>query len=302
MATYVKDECPVCGYSKYSIFGTVKESDPPVPIVDGSVIVKCKNCHLVYVNPMPHWDSEDFSILYSGEYFSDFNSDEQKEWFDIRRNINPKKRFANICQYLKSTKNKMLEIGGGEYGFMGQYLMGKGWDVTIQEPSEAFFDKLHGLGLKVETRSILELETEDQFSLIYADSVLEHVPNPILYYEKLTNLLVPGGILYTISPNEYSMYNFLMGFMAKVNHKSPPYISPYRAPYHLTGFTKKSLKILAQKSGLELCCYKKMDDYMAFHAVRSKRHAFVRYPSALLFAISQILGLGTNGEAVFVKK
>lgn len=292
MATYVKDECPVCASGAYNIISTVNEAAPPVQIPENSVIAECKGCRLIYVNPMPFWNADDYSRLYDETYFAHFETDAKKNWLDVRKNIIPKKRFGRILPRLATGKKKMLEIGAGQYAFMSRFLLAQGWDVTAQEPSELFCEKLRAVeNLKIENREVKDLTGVGDYSLIFADSVLEHVPDPINYYRKFADLLTDGGVLYTVSPNEISTYNFIF----------KQYIAPYRQPYHLTGFSKKSLQILAKKSGLELVSYKKIDDYMAFHALNSNRSAAVRYPMALLYAASQAVGLGTNGEALFLK-
>ena len=205
MTTYKKDECPVCGQTKYAVIGKIKDENPPVSIPEGSATVRCKNCRLIYVNPMPYWDDDDFTKLYNDEYFQHLKED--AKWYNERKNVIPQKRFRRIEPKIKSDKRKLLEIGAGENAFMCRYLMSKGWDVTAQEPSSAFAEKLRKIdGIKIDTAAVKDLEGE--YSLIYADSVLEHVPNPVEYYLKLAELLAPGGVLYTISPNEYSTYNF----------------------------------------------------------------------------------------------
>jgi SAM-dependent methyltransferase len=303
MATYIKDECPVCGSAEYGVIGKITDKNPPVKIPEGSAVVKCGGCRLIYANPMPYWDSGDYAALYDESYFSHLKSDGQKKWLDKRENIIPAKRFGRIAKKINPGSKKMLEIGAGEYAFMCRYLIAKGWEASAQEPGESFAGKLRGIeGLSVETRGIKELDGSGLYSFIFADSVLEHVPDPGAYYKKLAELLAPDGLLYTVSPNEYSMYNFLHNRGRKRKGLTPHYIAPYTQPYHLLGFTKKSLKILGEKSGLRLISYKKSGDYMAFHALNSTRSALVKLPLALIYAVSQLLGKGTNGEAVFVKK
>jgi 2-polyprenyl-3-methyl-5-hydroxy-6-metoxy-1,4-benzoquinol methylase len=302
MASYVKNECPVCKYKRFSIIGGIKERDTLVQVPDGSAIVKCRYCRLIYVNPMPHWDSEDFAKLYNETYFSYFESDEQRKWFNIREKTIPEKRFKKIAQYIESDNKRMLEIGAGEYAFMCKYLIAKGWEATAQEPCEMYANKLrHLAGLIVETKDIKEIDADGTFSFIFADSVLEHVPDPVVLCKKLSNLLLPGGVLYIVSPNEYSVYNFLSNLVTNAKGVNPHYIAPYVKPYHLLGYTKKSLEILGEKSNLRLVSYKKIDDYRAFNAINSKKSFVIKYPLAALYAISQCIGLGTNSESLFIK-
>lgn len=303
MAHYVKDECPVCKHEKYRIFGKVREESPPLPVPEGSAIVACHHCKLIYVNPMPHWDKDDFSKLYNESYFLHLNDHAQTKWLALREKLIPQRRFERIEPHLQSDKKKLLEIGAGEFAFMCRHLAAKDWDVTAQEPSALFADKLNNIkGLKVTEADLLDLKGEGEYSLIFADSVLEHVPNPVQVYQKLAGLLAPGGVLYTVSPNEYSAYNFMLNFIAKRKKTTPHFIAPYTQPYHLTGFTKRALDILAHESGLILLNYRKIDDFMAFHALHSNRPALRKYPLSFLYAASQAVGFGTNGEALFVKR
>jgi 2-polyprenyl-3-methyl-5-hydroxy-6-metoxy-1,4-benzoquinol methylase len=302
MATYVKDKCPVCEHNKHNVIGEIRKNNSPVSIPDGSSIVACKQCRLIFVNPIPRWDADDFAKLYNEDYFTFLESDDQKKWFDIRERVNPRKRYDRASRRIESKQKKMLEIGAGEYAFMSRFMISNGWDVTAQEPGVEFAKKLRLIpGLKLETRDILELDESQKYSFIFADSVLEHVSNPVEYVKKLSNLLCPGGVFYNVSPNEYSMYNFIMNVVARMKGDNPHYIAPYKQPYHILGFTKKSLRILGEKSGLTLHSYKKIDDYQAFHVLNSKKSAVIKYPVALLCAISQGIGWGTNGESLFIK-
>ena len=325
MATYTHNTCPVCASPGFAIIGAVNEPSPPVHIPDGSAIVKCRACKLIYTNPMPHWSDDDYAKLYDDAYFAHLKTDDKQRWMDVRENVLPRRRFARAKRHMRADDKTMLEIGAnraleiganraleiganhaleigaGEFAFMSKHLLSLGWDVTAQEPGKPYADKLRAIpGLKVETVSVADLPP-GQYAFIFADSVLEHTPNPVDYYLKIADLLAPGGVFYTVSPHEYSVHNYLANRAAKRRGQTPHYIAPYAEPYHLVGFTRKSLDILAQKSGLRLASYKKIDDYMAFHTLGSGKRAIVKWPLAGVYAAAQLLGKGANGEAVFVK-
>lgn len=296
MAIFVKDLCPVCGCRRFRDFGEARQGGAPVRVPDGSRIVACRDCRLIYVNPMPHWSGEEMALLYDDSYFLHLKADERAQWLRMRRDVIPKKRFARIAPHIRAGARSLLEIGAGENAFMCRHLMRQGWRCAAQEPSPLYAEKLREIsGLAVETKDITELDGE--YSLIFADSVLEHTPAPVNYYKKLAGLLAEGGVLYTVSPSEYSLYNFLRSRAAG----APRYIAPYEQPYHLVGFTKKALQICAKESGLRLAFYRKYNDYMAFQTIHSNKHAAAKYPLALMFALAQAAGLGTNGEALFRK-
>lgn len=300
MPVYKKINCPVCDCPEYNKIGKINLKDTRVPVFPDSAIVSCKNCRLIYVSPMPFWDKEDFKKMYDQFYFTSVKSNDK--WMDIRQNRNPLFRFEFIEQFLKTDVKELLEIGAGEFAFMCQLLKDKGWNVTAQEPSLEFRNKLRTIkDINVEACDIMDLPGDRSYSLIYADSVLEHVPDPVSYYLKLADLLVPGGVLYTVSPNEYSAFNFFENIKAKIKGDTSPYICPYNYSYHLLGFTKKSLKLLANKSGLEFVLYKKWRDFVAFHILAGKSNPLIKFPKAFIYALFDKLGMGTNGEALFRK-
>lgn len=121
MPDFTNNICPVCGSNKYKIigkpdFGTVNIEKP-----SDTNIVKCKVCDTIYVNPMPHWTKEDFDLLYDSEYFSGDDKIE-KGWFNIRENVNTKRRYDLIKKYIRTDKKSILELGSGVYAFMCKYL------------------------------------------------------------------------------------------------------------------------------------------------------------------------------------
>jgi SAM-dependent methyltransferase len=187
---------------------------------------------------------------------------------------------------------------------MGKYLLAEGWDVTAQELSPTFVEELSKIeNIKLETRNLLEICEKKKYSLIYADSVIEHVADPLVYFNKMSSLLEPGGILYTVQPNEYSLLNFCLNVRSRINRTTPSYISPYKDAYHLIGFTKKSLQICGEKSGLRLISFKKENDYSAFQMrLSKKRSPLIRYPAAGMLALAQLAGYGTITEAMFLKE
>lgn len=78
------------------------------------------------------------------------------------------------------------------------------------------------------------------------------------------------------------------------------YISPYVLPYHLLGYSKKGVKILAEKSGLELLEYIKKYDYFWYQAKNGKNP--LRYIKVIVYWLMDALGYGMNLEIVLRKK
>jgi SAM-dependent methyltransferase len=284
------------------VIGKAGKGDVPIDIPGDPYVIECKNCDLLYINPMPYWTRDDFNKLYDNSYFVD-KVEHNKQWLDIRANKNVAYRFRRIEKYLSTNNKKMLEAGAGIFAFMCVYLASKGWDVTAQEPSPDICESLSEQHPNLQTTSaaFLELNEVEKFSLIYADSVFEHVPDPLNYIKKSSRLLENGGILYFISPNEKSFKQWGETLISKLKNAPVKYLTPYKEPYHLIGFSKKSMEIAAKESGLTLIKYYKKDDYYWFLALKSNKKLVVKYLAAIVLYVMDRIGWGGNLEIMFKK-
>jgi 2-polyprenyl-3-methyl-5-hydroxy-6-metoxy-1,4-benzoquinol methylase len=299
MPTFKTNQCPVCQSSSFSIIGksdlgTVNVEKPQNPLV-----VKCKNCKTIYANPLPIWDASDFSELYKTDYFTPV----PEKWTKTRSEINPAWRFKKIEKYLKTDNRNLLEFGAGIQAYMAKYLHAKNWNIDIQEPSKDFGNALEKIypQFKIIKTGFLNIHSTTRYSLIYSDSVLEHVHNPIDYIQKCAELLEPGGILYFISPNEHSFRNWGYTFLKKIKGKPVNYLAPYTNPYHLIGFSHKGIQIMAKKSGLQFVKHIRSHDYECTKLIE-KRKNIIYYPFAFLLYIADLMGWGTNQEIILRKE
>ena len=88
---------------------------------------------------------------------------------------------------------------------------------------------------------------DNHFDCIYMDSVLEHLFDPVDYLIKLKRIIKVGGLIYCAVPNEDSLFNDIKKLLntlsgrGNISERTEPFVSPY----HVSGFTKKSLHIAA---------------------------------------------------------
>ena len=310
MPKFKKDRCPVCedtGYTKIgkSDLGTVKIEQPKE-----AWVVKCKKCNTIFANPMPIWSSNDFAILYNIKYFPPATSSISKRWESHMMIGNTQRRFKIIQKYLKTENKRVLEFGAGTKAYMAKFLYAKGWSVTLQEPSQEFATVLKNTCPHFEiidndfiiTADSFVINKSQKYSLIYADSVMEHVHNPVDYLKRCAELLEVGGVFYFISPNEHSLKNMIKNIINKVRRKPVPYLAPYTPPYHLVGFSGKGLKLVSQKAGLLLVKRIKRYDYMWWRMFEhKKRIPLFLFIAPLLFLVD-LVGWGTNQEILLMKE
>ncbi|HOX51832.1 MAG TPA: class I SAM-dependent methyltransferase, partial [Fibrobacteria bacterium] len=248
MPVYRSGPCPACGENRAAILGTPDLSKDPVGAPKESRLLGCRSCGHLRVDPMPSWSSEDFQLLYGEGYFVP----DSPRWGRIRETVNPRSRHRRIQGILRTEGRRLLEVGSGIYAHFCTVMSGEGWDVLAQEPSPEFQKVLRGKGLAVVGEGFLELPEDAKFSLIFADSVFEHVSDPLAYFQKAGRLLEPGGVLYLVVPRERSLFGNIKQILSKLRGAPSPLLTAYRPPYHLHGYTARSVARFAQAAGLEL--------------------------------------------------
>ncbi|MDR0834541.1 MAG: class I SAM-dependent methyltransferase [Candidatus Symbiothrix sp.] len=297
MPQFIYNTCPICGSKSFSVIGTCSLGIVNIEKPDKVQAVKCKKCKLIFANPLPVWNKNDFSALYGQSYFPAMPTS------NIREYLTPERRYKKIEKYIQTKNQNVLEFGAGIHALMAKYLyQEQHWNIAIQEPSQEFVAVLKKdfPQANVTGAEFLDMDTNKKYSLIYADSVLEHVSNPIDYIQKCADMLEAGGVLYFISPNEYSFRNWLSTLVKKMKGKPGNYLSPFTVPYHLIGFSKKSLKIISEKTGLKLVKRIKKHDYESARFIE-RNEGLLKYPVAWILLLADLLGWGTNQEIILRK-
>lgn len=103
--------CNLCGLTHYRTLGhrdagCFKESKGEDAAVK---IVKCKGCGLIYANPMPVYSSEDFTKIYSLNYYPAIDEGSVKR---------SELRYEKLMGYVGKAHGKILEIGCGKGCFL----------------------------------------------------------------------------------------------------------------------------------------------------------------------------------------
>jgi SAM-dependent methyltransferase len=294
MPTYTSGVCPLCGSARLRRLGALDPTGARLPPPPGSRIVSCGGCSLISVDPLPHWSDGDFAVLYGDDYFTPM----PPWWYEVREQREPARRFAVVERHLRSGERTVLEVGAGVYGFMARHLAARGWTATAQEPAEAFHGKLRLADprLGVVGTPFLELAHDQPYTLVFADSVFEHVANPLDYFRQAHDLLVPGGLLFFVSPNEHSLVNWLLTTRNLVTGGGARMLCPYRESYHLVGYTRRAVEWAAREVGLEPVYFARRHDYRWLHELQGGAGPLRHLRAAARWAMD-VAGLGFNLEA-----
>ncbi|MBL7889962.1 MAG: class I SAM-dependent methyltransferase [Bacteroidia bacterium] len=216
-----------------------------------TTIVKCKNCQLVFSNPLPiPANLQDHYGVPPENYW-------KPEYFEMDPNY-----FKNEIETLKTLKKtelnaKALDIGAG-LGKCMIALKNAGFDAYGLEPSKPFYqqaiDKLHISESKLMLCSIEEAEyPENEFDFITFGAVLEHLYNPSESIKNAIKWLKPGGIIHIEVPSSKWLINKVIKFA--YNIRGLDYvgnISPMHTPFHLYEFGTKSFELNGKKNNYSI--------------------------------------------------
>jgi 2-polyprenyl-3-methyl-5-hydroxy-6-metoxy-1,4-benzoquinol methylase len=203
-------KCPNCGEDDFDVLleSNMKDSDflegvDTVYMIPGGKYgrhVKCRNCHLIYVNPI-----EKASKI-NGAYFQMRNDDasiiRQARLTASESQVRLIKRYGN--------GGRLLDIGCGE----GFFLFGAskaGYATKGIEIAQGAAEYAKGeFGLDVEARAFEELQfPEGYFDVITLWQVLEHMPYPLKVLKEVHRILKPGGLVAASTPD-------IGGMMARI--------------------------------------------------------------------------------------
>jgi hypothetical protein len=138
----------------------------------GFAVLKCLNCRLVYVSPLPQ--KELIESAHSDSYYAPWLKDQRSKRIHMWE-----KRLKRLNS-LSETKGRLLDVGCAE-GLFLELAAKDGWDVTGTEISH--YAVRHGkekLGMNVIQGELSDMKFSDSsFDAVTMWHVLEHTVNPI---------------------------------------------------------------------------------------------------------------------------
>jgi 2-polyprenyl-3-methyl-5-hydroxy-6-metoxy-1,4-benzoquinol methylase len=190
--------CVVCGGEKFKYLFAVA----------GHPNFLCLECYLQFLSPQP--SAERLGQIYSSHYSVTLPSAEIAEL---------KRKTAAL--YLKQLQSEtavkpgmaLLEIGCGRGDFLIEAKL-RGLAVKGIEFSQHFVDQTN---LKLGENAVVCGEIynvsfgQTKFDIVVANDVIEHVRNPVVFLERVANLLAENGVFFCTVPSLSSWSAKLMG-------------------------------------------------------------------------------------------
>lgn len=270
-------------------------------------VVKCPNCGLVYLNPMPC--TEDIAKVYDArEYYCNKGSPADTplgypDYLMLKEHHN----FVadELLRPLKGINpGKVLDVGCG-MGTMLKRFSELGWDTCgVDVSTYATSYARNELNLEVFTGVVEELDLpENYFDLVTVIHVIEHIPNPKGALETLYRLMKPRGILIIATHD-------ICGLWPRVVKSKWRHLN---IPEHTQFFSKNTLNRMLKRAGF---CTVRATETATLAAVTSDnnglytpisllyRYGLIRQAAPLLrawHAAARILNI-SDGVTIYSRK
>lgn len=205
--------------------------------------VRCRRCGLVYLDPRPA--RSELARIYPPEYHAfDFSAERYGVVFQVRRRLEARRLLA-ACREL-GPRARILDVGCGD-GFHLRLLRDfgqPGWRLEGVEPGEAAAQAAWDSGLSVHRGFVQELDLpRASYDRAFLIQTIEHVDDPPAVLGAIRELLRPGGRLVVVTDNAESLDARL--FQGR-------HWGGYHFPRHFNLFSAATLRLLAEKVGLEV--------------------------------------------------
>lgn len=242
---WVPQRCPICDRPPTKFLGRRGGSAHREYLGVETKIWRCAKCGLTFPNPMPIpvGGLDQHYAVSPDAYFEHHETENRKE---------NAVALLTEAEALVRGKGRLLDIGAGR----GELLLAGvelGWKVTGIEPSTTFAAHAAKVsGAEVRREAVQECNfPSSAFDVVILGAVLEHLYNPDETIQEISRILRPGGALFLDVPNEQGLYFQLGNLYQKLRGRDWVInLAPTFSPFHVFGFSPKSLRALLAKHGL----------------------------------------------------
>ncbi len=172
---------------------------------------RCLNCQLILTNPR-----------LKSDYLHDSyrNAESNKLWVEIQKSALEKAwktpYYQDCLELISANINtkapRICDVGCGIGHFLE--LAKEKWPdcrTVGLEINKESVKIARNRGIQIHEGIISELSGRDDFTLVTAHGVLEHLPNPKDFLSDVRRLLAGGGYFFAIVPNIFSLYHMILG-------------------------------------------------------------------------------------------
>lgn len=205
---------------------------------------KCKECGLVFIDPIPSID--DYAKMYAKSYHDQFYFKE----------INGDYLVLNKLLKKDGIKKTLLDYGCGD-GSLLNYFSQRGYTCSGIEYKQELVEKLRKKFENITFYTVDEFEQTNnnlEYGIIYIGDVLEHIGNPVELIKRFHSNLKENGLILIQGPLENN-FSLALGYRKCISllklKKTASHI-----PYHLSFSNAKNQVELFKKCGFKTLYYK----------------------------------------------
>lgn len=230
--------CDLCGQNQISILYAGDTWQVPAPA--GIALVRCENCHLMYLNPRP--GTEEIAEYYPEDYGA-YHTAVEDERSTINRWLRRRKwakRRKIIEQLSKRSQGYILDVGSSTGLFLNEMVQA-GWQASGVELSHSAANYARNrFNLDIFEGTLPEAPFPSKlFDVITFWDVLEHTQSPKANLNRAYELLKVRGCILVHIPNWDSLDRKIF----------EPYWCGYDPPRHLYTFTSQTMDSLLRETG-----------------------------------------------------
>jgi len=289
--TWQPQLCPTCGVKPMTFVGYRGGGAHRQRLGVKCAVWACGRCGLYFPDPMPiprHGLDQHYKVD-PAEYFATHDRDAK---------LVRSQHLLDEAAGLLGRKGALLDVGAGR-GEMLRAARESGWEATGIEPSPTFADYAAAYaGCKVICRPIEEWHFgAGTFDVVILSAILEHLYNPDATMAAVSRVLRPGGALYLEVPNERGLFYLTGDMYHRVRRTGwTIHLSPTFPPYHVFGFSPRSLRMLLRKHQLEPSVWRIFGGGFGTPRVEGLRGRIEHVGSAVVVRLSSIGSLGNYIE------
>ena len=291
-----RQDCPICELPPTKFLGKRGGAAHRTSLGVECDLWRCDRCGLVFPNPMP--------VPQGGlEQHYDLNADDYFQHHDCGAKTTNAHAFLAQAELLSGKKGRLLDIGSGR-GELLRAAAEEGWEAIGIDPSPQFAKyAAEYSGVTVIPKPVEECHFDHgMFDVVILAAVLEHLYTPDDTIREVARILRKGGVLFVDVPNEAGLYFRVGNLYERIRGRNwVVNLAPTFPPYHLFGFTPRSLKALLAKHGLKPARWRVYGGQAMVPATAGLIGKLEQTGARVITAMSEIGSLGTYIETWAVR-
>jgi 2-polyprenyl-3-methyl-5-hydroxy-6-metoxy-1,4-benzoquinol methylase/ribosomal protein S27E len=226
--------CPLCGNAQVRTILTGWS--------DGYDAVQCGRCSLIFAFPMK-CDVRMYDCSYdNGGEFAGLSA--KPTFVKNKMQVPLGWPYKTLLRFIRNgvMGKDFFEVGCGDAHFL-YFLKSKGYNVNgcdVSASARRRAKELFGIDI-IQNKFDSSTVADNSLDVIAAFELIEHLERPLEFLKTVYSKLKPGGYLFLSTPNVETKWPFTW----KHNKAVLP-------PFHLTIWTKKSIRLAADAAGLRV--------------------------------------------------